>query len=220
MTKVLADRLALLPTINLGVGSHEPDDGKCAMEAVAWLAGEKHSDAPACVDPVISSFLRSWNDALPNDAERNRLLRDLLPLTIGTRGTKADSVRRSWMCLDYLTRVYAPAWLDLVPSLKEHATALRVLPALTAETSVEAAKSASAAWDAARAAARDAAWDAARAAARAAARDAARAAAWDAARDAAWDAARAAAWDKIAPVVTTLQNEAVALVKRMCEVSS
>lgn len=52
----------------------------------------------------------------------------------------------------------------------------------------------SAAWEAAREAARDAAWDAAREAAWAAAWAAAREA-WAAARDAAWAAAREAAWD-------------------------
>lgn len=49
----------VLPVIGLdGIvlkeGSHEARErGVCAMEAVAWLAGEKHSDAPRCACPVI-----------------------------------------------------------------------------------------------------------------------------------------------------------------------
>lgn len=42
-------------------GSHEsPQDGLCAMEWVAYLAGEKHSDYPSCVDLALQrkSLLR------------------------------------------------------------------------------------------------------------------------------------------------------------------
>jgi hypothetical protein len=38
-------------------GSHEsPQDGLCAMEWVAYLAGEKHSDYPSCVDLALRGF--------------------------------------------------------------------------------------------------------------------------------------------------------------------
>ena len=41
---ILADRLAALPA--LGNGAHpSPDAGMCVMEAVAYVAGESHSDA-------------------------------------------------------------------------------------------------------------------------------------------------------------------------------
>jgi hypothetical protein len=75
--------------ITLEEGSHDnPEDGMCAMEAIAYVQGEPFSDSPACVCPVIAAFMRTWNDDLP-DADRDRLLKPLLPLVIGTRSTPA-----------------------------------------------------------------------------------------------------------------------------------
>ena len=71
-------------------GGHKgPSDGACVMEAVAFVAGEKWSDHPECVSPVIGAFLRSWNDSLPTDADRDRLLKPLIPKIIDTRSTSA-----------------------------------------------------------------------------------------------------------------------------------
>ena len=112
--------------IKLSSGSHETrEDGACFMEAVAYIAGEKHSDHPACVCPVLGSFLRSWNDCLP-DADREDL-KPYLRLVIGTSGD-GHSSRRSWMALDWLIRVHVPAFLELTPRLLRHAETLRALP--------------------------------------------------------------------------------------------
>ena len=108
-----------LETITLKSGSHATrEEGVCAMEAVAWLAGEPHSDAPECASPVIAAFLRSWNDNLPTDEDRQRLLRPLLPLVIGTRADNATELWRPYMALDWLVPgAYAgvaassPAWM-------------------------------------------------------------------------------------------------------------
>jgi hypothetical protein len=217
---VIDDRLAQLDRLVLAHGSHRSfDEGVCAMEAAAWIAGEEHTDRPSCVSPVIAAFMRSWNDRLNDDA-RNRLLKPLIPLTVGTATSRSDDETRAWMATDWLARECAPAFLRLA-GLTDQAQLLENLAALTgrddaitaqpilndASKSAAAARAAAArrAWDAAGAAARaaaarrawdaarrawDAAWDAARRA-----RDAARAAARDAARAAARDAARAAAWD-------------------------
>ena len=213
-----------LDALVLAEGAHEArEDGVCLLEAVAWWAHEPHGDHPVCVSPVLATFGRSWNDALPDD--RRHILKEFIPLLPGTAGDGLD-LARSYLALDWLVRVHAPAWLDLA-ELGGHAAALRGVarldgpgPAAAAEPVLAAAWAAAgdaawaaaraaagaaawdaarnAAWDAAGAAAWDAAWDAARnaawAAAGAAAGAAARAAAWDAARDAAGDAARAAAW--------------------------
>jgi hypothetical protein len=195
--------------IDLKKGAHESrDQGVCAMEAAAWLAGEPHSDEPQCACPVIAAFVIAWNDALPTDEDRNRILKPFIPRLVGTKSTEAVEERRSYLALDWLIRVQTPAWLDVREDLRLHAVALRALDpiqcmasAKAANQPVNAARAAAraAAWDeagaAAGAAAVAAAWDAARGAARAAAGDAARAAAWDAARAAAWAAARAAAGD-------------------------
>jgi hypothetical protein len=246
MTMTLPDVLPLLGLegLQLGHGAHSArSQVVCAMEAVAWLAGEPHSDRPECACPVIGAFMRSWNDALLSDEDRARWLRPLLPLLVGTRSTKAVELKRSYLALDWLAREHAPAWLSLSDGLKQHAVALRGLAPLTdaqsckaaqaalsaAQTAAAAARDAAgaAAWDAAGAAAWAAAWDAAGAAAWDAAWDAARDAAWDAARDAAWAAAWAAAraaawaaaWDALKPATLLLQASAVELVKRMVAVA-
>ncbi len=174
---------------NLSQGAHlDPRDGHCALEAAAYVAREPHSDHPECVSPTISDFLRTWNDTLPSDEERNRLLIPLIPEIIGTGGTLTHERQRREMVLNWALREYTPAWLRLA-GLISHADAVSALPSWANLSAARAA---------ARAAAWAAAGDAARAAARAAARDAAgaaaRAAAWDAAGDAAGAAAGAAAW--------------------------
>src|SRR4051812_32613818 len=163
--------------IDLRKGPHaDREQGVCAMEAAAWLAGEPHSDRPQCACPVISAFVVAWNDALPTDADRNRLLKPLIPRLVGSRASKAIEEKRSYLALDWLVRVQAPAWLDLVEGLKPHAAALRALDAIQDRATAKvaggtviaardsAAAAWAAAWDAARAAARAAAWAAARAA--------------------------------------------------------
>ncbi len=235
-----------LDTIILAKGAHDPTEGAmCAMEAVAYIAGEPWSDHPQCVSPVIAAFMRLWNDALPDD-DRTRLLRPLLPLVVGTRTTATDEGTRAWMVADWLVRVHTPAWLRLA-GLADHAQTLESCASFVDAATVCAeqpkiAAAGAAARAAARAAAGAAAWAAARAAAWAAARDAAGAAAgaaaWAAARDAAWaaarDAAGAAAWAAagaaardaagaaasaaLAPTVAALQASAQDLVRAMCAV--
>ena len=184
-------------------GSHSgPDEGACIMEAVAFVAGEPWSDHPRCVSPVIGAFLRNWNDNLPTDADRERLLKPLILKIMNTRADAATEKRRSYLALDWMIHTFLPAWLRLA-KLNDHADAVTGLaPIVDMATATAAApvvraanEAASKAW----AAAGDAARDAARDAAGAAARDVARDAAWAAARDAAWaaagDAARDAAGD-------------------------
>jgi hypothetical protein len=206
--------VAKLRTLTLSSGNHHRrETGMCAMEAAAFIAGEPHSDHPDCVCPIITRFMISWNDTLPSNAERDRLLKPLIPKILGTRGSEELARRRSMMALDWFLRIYTPAFLDAA-ALADEASALRVAsiddrPALTAalnaakaaaEKKWSAAESAaesaawsaarSAAWSAARSAAESAAWSAARSAARSAAESAAE----SAARSAAWSAARSAAW--------------------------
>ena len=219
--QIIEERLKKFDQWSLRLGSHSPDSTFCVMEAVAYVAGEPWSDSPACACPVISAFLRSWNDSLPSDAERDRLLKPLIPKLVNTCNKKLE-MKRSLMAADWLVRVHTPEWLRLAGRIKQ-AESLEQLPEITSMAQIpsirgpieavrdDAYAAWAAAWDAAgdaaraaagaaaRAAAGDAAWAAARAAARDAARDAAWAAAWDAAGDAAgaaaWAAARAAARD-------------------------
>jgi hypothetical protein len=103
-----------LDGIVLASGAHSRRaEAVCAMEAVAWLAGEPHSDHPQCACPVIGAFMRQWNDSIRDDETRTRLLKPLLSSLIGTRSTKAVELRRSYLALDWLARECAPAWLSL-----------------------------------------------------------------------------------------------------------
>ena len=205
MSPALTDRIAILDKMSLFSGSHKSlNEGACIMEAVAYVAGESWSDRPACACPVISAFLRSWNDSLPTDADRDRLLKPLVLQLIDTKATSDVEERRAYLALDWMIRVFTPKWLDLVPSLAPHTNRLRNLEEIAdfAGASVAGA-SVRAAGAAAGAAARAAAWDAAKAAARAAA------------GDAAGDAARAAARNFLKPTTEWLQRSALDLVARM-----
>jgi hypothetical protein len=209
-----------IDTITLTEGLHESrTEGVCLLEAVAWFAGEPHTDHPACVSPVLGGYGRSLNDVLP--AGKRQHLKPYIPQLPGTAGDGLDE-QRGYLALDWLIRTYTPAFLDLA-GLTEEAAALRDLRRIADRVAAQQAgpvvrqakAKASAAWaaagdaagDAAGAAAGAAAWDAARDAAGAAARDAA----WDAAWDAARDAAGAAARKKLAPTVDQLQDSAIGL---------
>jgi hypothetical protein len=234
MSPVIEERLAKIAGLSLKSGSHSPDSTFCVMEAVAFVAGEPWSDHPQCACPVISAFLRSWNDSLPSDDERDRLLKPLVARLVGTKSTKAIEKRRATMAVDWMVRTCTPTWLRLA-GLTKQAEALESLPEITdfakcpslkrpleaarKDAAAAGAAAGAAAWAATWAAALDAAGDAAWAATWAAALDAAGDAAWAAARDAALAAAGAAAGaaarKKLAPTVLALQESALQLVNRM-----
>ena len=49
----------------LAYGTHAtPEEGRCAMEWVSYLAGEPHGDERACVSPVLRAFCMTLNDTL------------------------------------------------------------------------------------------------------------------------------------------------------------
>lgn len=123
--------------IEIGIGKHATrEDGMCAMEAVAWLAGEPHSDRPRCACPIIGTFVRSWNDALRGE-DRNRILRPLLPQLIGSRSQSVER-ERAYMALDWLVHEFTPVWFDLLPELATPAAVLRALPRIVDHRSMRA----------------------------------------------------------------------------------
>lgn len=191
---IVQERLDALATLTLKNGSHpDPESGLCVMEAAAWVAGEPHSDHPACVSPVLAMFMRRWNDDL--DGEGRQKLKAFVPRVIGTAGDGQDEAR-GWLAADWMIRVHTPAWLGLA-GITDAAAALRALPELRDPGSLKAAQPA---LDDARKKGA-AAW----------------AAAWAAARDAARDAARAAAWDALMPTTVKLQASALVLLDRMID---
>ncbi|MGZ4286704.1 MAG: hypothetical protein ACXVW5_21115 [Solirubrobacteraceae bacterium] len=179
----------------LAYGTHStPEEGRCAMEWVSHLAGEPHSDDPACVSPVLRAYCTSLNDTLEDGPRQH--LRPYLARTIGTADDGLDEAR-SWMALDWLIRTYAPTWLAAA-GLTESAHELKdVAPVMDASdlrgaivVLKAARREARTRWSNALGAARPAAW-----APWAAGRSAAREAAWRSAGAAAWAAARVAVGD-------------------------
>lgn len=109
----------------------------------AHIMDAKGSDAPRSLCPVIAGFMRGWCDGLANDADRDRLLKPLIPRAVGTRNTAAVEETRRLLALDWMIRVYAPAWLDLVEELRWCSTGLRELkPIVDTPTAVAAGKKA------------------------------------------------------------------------------
>ncbi len=202
----------------LAFGTHAtPEDGRCAMEWVSFLAGEPHSDDPACVSPVLRAYCTTLNDSL-EDGPR-QLLRPYLARTIGTSADGLDE-HRSWMAMDWLIRTYAPAWLSAA-GLPGPAQRLAELPPVLDGSALpgalaglkDARRETRASWSAALGPARAAArapWAAGRAAARQSAWSSAGAAVWAAARVAVGDLAG----DRARAIVREIAGDCAATVAR------
>jgi hypothetical protein len=202
----------------LAYGTHAtPDDGRCAMEWVSYLAGEPHSDQPACVSTVLRAFCTAVNDILDDDTRQK--LRPYLTRTIGTADDGLDDAR-SWMAMDWLIRTYTSTWIDAA-RLDAPARELANLPEIVSPSELQTAlvvlssarRDTRAAWSAALGAARVAAW-----APWAAGRSAAREAAWGSAGAAAWAAARVAvgdiAGDRARAIAREIAGDAAATIAR------
>ena len=113
---------------DLAKGKHNsPEDGLCAMEWVSWIAGERHTDQPVCVSPILRSFCINLNDRW--DDEMRQRLRPYLARCIGTANDGMDR-ERGFLCLDWQIRTYLPAWLELA-SLSREAAEVRALRPIT-----------------------------------------------------------------------------------------
>lgn len=143
-------------------------------EAIGWLAGEEHTDAPACACPVLSRYADALNTAmgesLQRDAIRARYLHDLAPLLIECSSTPEVQQARAFVLADRAVRVFAPLALDAA-SMRHDAAQLRGLAPITDERTARVAQAYAAEIGAGRPtgnylrdAARDAAWVAAGAA--------------------------------------------------------
>jgi hypothetical protein len=140
-----------LRSFTFGKGAHATrEDGMCLMESVAFLAGEDHSDAPACACPVITK-LGVWLNDSCHDALRQELLADLPWRIVGTRSPGAIERQRGYMAADWAVRFVCPIVLRRA-GLDAEAQSLESLPVVNDEASADYAAD-----GAARAAARAAA---------------------------------------------------------------
>ena len=87
--------------IRLAPGTHSsPHEGVCVVELASVIAGEKFSDRPRCVCPVIGAFLRGWNDRASH-AERQRLS-PYAALIVGSRRNRRVTRERRDICLEWV----------------------------------------------------------------------------------------------------------------------
>lgn len=190
------ERLARIQSVPIRKGDHSaPPNGECEvciMEALAYVTRQPHRDRDVCASPIIESFLRSWNDGLSSDADRDRILKPLIPRLIGIKGGKSLEDSRFWMICDWLIREFTPPWLRLAKLVVE-ADAISSLAEIVGPESIESSLRAISIAKIKAAAARAAA------------------------RAAAWAAARTAAGDAIKSTVDALQVSALALINRMID---
>lgn len=107
------DKIWGLDRVKLTPGSHVSfADGACPLELASWISDEAWSDRPQSVCPIIGTFVRAWNDALPDD-KRTEILLPLVPKLVGTRADRDVERRRAFMAADWLVRVNLPEWLTL-----------------------------------------------------------------------------------------------------------
>lgn len=88
-----------IPQLELSVGEHPtPEEGVCFYEAVAFFAGEPHSDRPKCACPVLTAYGISLNDNMPDDL-RNRLLIPMIGRVAGTRDESSERARAEFLAM-------------------------------------------------------------------------------------------------------------------------
>ena len=80
-----------LERVELVTGVGTRDAGRmCVMSLVACLAGEEHSDSPACASPLIRAFAIPLNDNMPHMVRQR--LKPFAPRILGTQDGQ-DAVR-------------------------------------------------------------------------------------------------------------------------------
>lgn len=93
-------------------GHNKRESGVCAMEYVAYLAGERHSAAPKCVSVLLVDFFICLNDSARSDEERQKL-RPYLTRCIGTRTDGQDGDRRE-LLFKWVAGTVIPEILELI----------------------------------------------------------------------------------------------------------
>lgn len=109
-------------TARLGRGKHDaPGSTVCVVEMASMLAGERFSDRPRSVCPVVGALLRAYNDALDN--RRRQQLRGFAAGCVGTRGDHALQDRRAARVL-----LAADAWIATRSRAGRWFAAVRLTP--------------------------------------------------------------------------------------------
>jgi len=104
-------------TVRLARGKHtSPEHGACVMELASMLAGERFSDHPDCVCPVIGGFLREYNDRLDDD--RRQDLYAYAARIVGSRAPARTENARVARLGEWAREMRSPGWRErLLPRL-------------------------------------------------------------------------------------------------------
>lgn len=120
--------------IKLSAGHHEsPSAGLCVMECVAYIAGEAHTDRPACADYLCSQYAILINDQ-SIDSRRQTMIKYVLRLA----GSKSEAVaeQRFLMMLNTAVKKFLPYTLDKL-HLRGISLAVASLPEVTDTASLQ-----------------------------------------------------------------------------------
>lgn len=120
--------------IKLSAGHHEsPDKGLCVMECVAYIAGEAHTDKPACADYLCSQYAILINDQ-SIDNRRQTMIKYVLRLA----GSKSDTVaeQRFLLMINTAVKKFLPYSLNKL-NLKGISLGLTSLPEITDNASLQ-----------------------------------------------------------------------------------
>lgn len=77
------------------------------------LAGERFSDHPRAVSPVIAAFLRAYNDLV--DDERRQDLYRFASDAVGTRAPRAVEAARAAVCREWMATLTPPRRRPVAP---------------------------------------------------------------------------------------------------------
>lgn len=113
--------------LRLKTGSHRKlEDGACLLEVSAYLAGEPHTDHPACVSPVLGAFGRVWWDGLLAGELAGQA--DLAERLVGTAdGSRGHEARRLQILVDGAGELATLAGLAAAAPAHERGEAARAV---------------------------------------------------------------------------------------------
>jgi hypothetical protein len=91
-------------TVRLAKGKHSsPEHGVCVMELASMIAGERFTDHPSSVCPVVAALLRSYNDVVDDDGRQD--LYAYAASAVGTAGNDEARRARTERCAEELERL-------------------------------------------------------------------------------------------------------------------
>ena len=101
-------------TIRLSAGKHSsPEEGACVMELASMLAGESFTDHPACVCPVIGSFLRAYNDSVGD--QRRQDLYPYVSMVVGSLASAEVERSRAERLVAWSSENFRRRWARFFP---------------------------------------------------------------------------------------------------------